>query len=369
MPNDFSASLLQSIKYKLSDVFEGGRTYLDEMKPPATAEVLMQEQTSRVNLLYENNKCIGATVYYLTPDSTTLPSVGTTAPTPNCVLADGDTLSSNKKDMVKNIYIEQSIMVDDDLCDNEYEFEEVVVRNLQSGMSKICESLNNYMIGQLTANAMTPTFIPANATLNGSIVEFPAADFVGPDAPDLLAAFNQMAVVNDISTNYFLLNGNNFYQSFYNSQFKQLNDNQRSGFAQFMNGERMFWDVRSLDQVVGAPTTFLVDPNMYATYFQTYYSPEFTDTGDTNGTVTFSIPLTYVINAADGQETRVLQYANAGTLNPVTVDVEYQKPCLDGKGNDGNMAHRHKWKMLLRGMFDIAPSTDGSSGIIEIQQS
>ena len=369
MPNDFSASVLENIKLILSEVFEGGRTYLDEMRPPATAETLLREQTARVNLLYEQNKCIGANVYFLTPDSTTLPPVQTTAPTPNCTLADGDTLSSNVKTMIKNIYIEQSLMVDDNLCDNEFEFADIVARNLRSSLSKICESLNNYLIQQLVANAMTPTFIPSNATLNGSIVEFPAADFVGIDAPDILAAFNQIATNNFISSNYFLLNGNNFYQSFYNSQFKQLNDNQRSGYAQFINGQRMYWDPRSLDQVVGAPTTFIVDPNMYATYFQSDYPDTMRDTYDTNNTAVFSIPLSYVINAADSQEVRTLQFANNRALADVKVDIEYQKPCLEGTGDDGLMAHRHKWRILLRGMFDIAPSTDGSSGIIEIQQS
>ena len=49
------------------------------------------------------------------------------------------------------------------------------------------------------------------------------------------------------------------------------------------------------------------------------------------------------------------------------VDIMYQKKCDTVNTNDGRYAAKHTWSLLVSGMFDIAPSSDGASGIIEIQ--
>lgn len=367
MAQDFSKSVLEIIKAKYSEVFVGnGRINLH--KPPVTAQTVFGLQTANVTPLYEANKCIGARVYYMEPENTTLPTVSTTAPAADCDLGPCDGLKSDYEEYVQNIYIEDCFSVDEQpLCDNEFEFAEIVAFGLQDKLSKMAEALNKHIIEQLEVYAMTPTELPDGATLNGNIVNFPADDFKGVQGADLLADYRQLAELNDISSNYFIMNGNLFYNAVYLANYKQLNDNERSFYAQFTDGMNMYWDTRMLDQVIGTPTSFIIDPNMYASYFISKYPETLTPTMDEYNTQLFSVPLTYLVNANGQQEVRTLTFNNNGTQEPVMVDIMYQKKCDTGNTNDGRYAAKHTWKLLVSGMFDIAPSSDGASGIIEIQ--
>ena len=231
----------------------------------------------------------------------------------------------------------------------------------------MAEALNKYIIEQLEANAMTPSEIPDGATLNGNIVNFPAEDFKGAKGADLLADYRLLAELNDISSNYFIMNGNLFYNAVYLAEYKQLNDNERSFYAMFTDGVDLYWDTRMLDQVIGTPTSFIIDPNMYAAYFKSEYPDTLTPTMDEYNTQLFRVPLTYLVNTNGRNEVRTLTFNNGGVQEPIMVDIMYQKKCDTVNTNNGRYAAKHTWKLLISGMFDFAPASDGGTGIIEIQ--
>ncbi len=363
MAQDFSNSILDTIKVKYSEVFQPGRINIH--KPPVTAQTLLALQTANVQPLYENGKCIGARLYYMEPENENLPVVGNTKFTNDCDLGPCDGMQSSFVDYDENWWLTDCFSVDDDLCNNEFEFAEIVAYGLQDKLSKMAEALNKYIIEQLEANAMTPTELPDGATLDGNIVNFPADEFLNPD---LLAKYRQLANLNDISSNYFIMNGNLFYNGIYNAQFRQ--DTQccdSSQFAQYQADNRLYWDTRMLDQVIGTPTSFIIDPNMYAFYCKHYYPETVMNMGDQNNTQVFSIPLTYLVNTNGQNEVRTLTYNYNGTQTPVMVDVAYQKKCKDGDTNSGRFQAVHTWELKISGMFDFAPASDGATGIIEIQ--
>ena len=367
MAQDFSKSVLEIIKAKYDEIFVGGGL-INIHKPPVTAQTVFGLQTANVQGLYENGKCIGARVYYIEPENTNLPTVSSSAPAADCDLGPCDGLKSDFQDYVENIYLEDCFSVDEQpLCDNEFEFAEIVAEGLQDKLSKMAEALNKYIIEQLEANAMTPSEIPDGATLNGNIVNFPAEDFKGAKGADLLADYRLLAELNDISSNYFIMNGNLFYNAVYLAEYKQLNDNERSFYAMFTDGVDLYWDTRMLDQVIGTPTSFIIDPNMYAAYFKSEYPDTLTPTMDEYNTQLFRVPLTYLVNTNGRNEVRTLTFNNGGVQEPIMADIMYQKKCDTVNTNNGRYAAKHTWKLLISGMFDFAPASDGGTGIIEIQ--
>ena len=364
MPNDFSATLLVPIQKKLEMVFLGGRTAQERAFTPETAAKLMQNQTATVTQLFRGDECVGHEVAYLYSDNAVAPTVSATPIAPACIIAAGDTLSSAKKVFNPNLYIRQALTINDKDCDNVLKFVDKAAFGFASKMAQIADELNVEIINRLVANAMTPTFV-GNGTLNANIIEYAASEF----DPDLLADWDSIAINNLLPQNYLVLHGNNFRNQYYNAAFQQLNDNQRSFLPQLFMGGRASWDMLRLDQTVGAPTSFLVDPNMYAFFSRSVYTDTMVNLGDQYNTQVFRMPLQYTVNnGMNPPELKTMMYANgAGDMVPVYLDVRYQKIC-NTAGDGGRVSMTHNWEFSLEADFDIAPSSDATSGIIQIEK-
>lgn len=358
MPNDFSPSTLKLVQRKLEEVFQSSRTVLERAPEPKTAQRLFNEQTAFVNNLYSNEICIGHEVNYMIADTTSLPTVATSAPAVVCDIPAGDTLSSANKVYNPNIYITKIIEVNDKDCENVFKFAEKAAFNLAGAMHLIARALNDYIIAQLVANAQVSASAGRFGTIAGTTVEFNTADFGNPD---LLADWREIAILNDIAADYLLLDGTNFYQTWYNAQFNAANDDQRDQVLKFNDGTGISFDVRNLNAV--APNaTFLVDPHMTAFYARSTYPTEMREVGDKDNTKQFSIPLMYQADqmTPSARRAQTMTFANGGQMMDTMLDVDYQLICDSAFSDGGRRSFTHRWELKLEAMFDLAPATAGT---------
>lgn len=360
----FTDSVLKDVQVKMNEVFLGdARTALQNKTQPKTAQRLLESQTASVNPLFSSTTCTGYEMLYLVQDKKNVPTAATTPPIQACEIPAGATILSVKKDYDPNIYITRTIELDDEFCNNAYNLDEVLARHLVDNMHLIARSLNNKLVGDLTAFAQTPTNAGEKGTIVGNTITFNAADF----NPDLLADWRQIAMLEDLNESYLILNGSNFYNAYYNAGFEASNDDGRDGILKFNAGERMSWDLKTFTELSKQASSFLVDPNMYAFYARSVYGADVMSKDDAQNTKLFSLPLQYVTYDANGNPVvRTMQFNNGGTMQDIRLDVRYQMVCKAGTGiNGGRPQWTHKWELFLEGMFDIAPATSGS-GILEM---
>lgn len=358
---------LSLIQVKLLQAFSGtGRTQTETAPQPVTAARLLEMQTANVSLIMSNDRCVGYQVAYLSGSSVTLPTVSATTVDDTCTIADGTTVDTALESYTPNINIVKTFNINDKDCDTVIKFAERAAEALKLNMHLIAHALNRYLIGRLNANKMTPTFAGENGTIVGDTIEFAAADYT----PDLLADWLNIATHHAIPNNHMLLSGQPFLNAYYNAGFHSANDNQRSDILQFSAGNRLSFDTWDMDDVIGAPTTFCVDPNIYAFYSRNVYDTVAREVGDAAGTVEFALPLQYqVIDANGNQVPKTFMYNDGGVMKPIMVDVRYQKNCTVATTNNGRSTLKHVWSLRVEGMFDIAPiANSAGSGILLFAQ-
>lgn len=359
--NDFSPSVLNEIQLKLEEVFASSRTVLERAPEPKTAKRLLAEQTASVQNLYSGTTCIGHEVNYMIADTTTLPTVSTSAPAVVCDIPAGDTLSSANKTYNPNLYITKTIEVNDKDCDNVFKFAEKVAFNLAGAMHLISRALNDYLIAQLVANAQVSASAGRFGTIAGTTVTFNTADFT----PDLLADWREIAILNDIASDYLLLDGTNFSQIYYNAGFNAANDDQRDEILKLNDGTGISFDIRNLN-AVAPQSTFLVDPHMYAFFNRSVYPDTVREVGDKDNTKQFRIPLMYQANqqTPSMRMAETFMYNQGGVMTPIYLDVDHQIVCDSTRSDGGRRSFTHRWELKLEGMFDLAPATAGT-GILQ----
>lgn len=370
MPNDFTPTELKEIQLKWDTVFNGNRINIPLKADPVTAAVVLEKQTAEVNEILVKGRCKGFEVGFLESDSTAIPAAVTSAPAVNCTLPTGDTLSSNFKEYDKNLFLQSTFSVPDADCDNTMKFVDRASTGLMHAMQKIALGLNNTVLARLVANAQTPAYAGDKGTIAGNTITFPASEFATGDAgADLMGYWNEIAIKEYLSSDYYVINGTNFQALNFNAQFRAANDDQRNQALAFGYGNKMYWDLHNLDTVVGSPSSFVVDPNMVFAGFTSSYDMEMTDIKTTNTfTRVFSMPLRYVSMAQNGvnQTIRTMQYSNGGVLQDVMVDVEYQLTC-DTNSLDAVRSSIHTWRLTLKGLFDTAvASTGAGTGILQM---
>ncbi len=364
MPFDFTASELVVVQEKLQEVFQDGHTTQERSKPPLTALRLLQGQTAKVEKLFSGTTCIGHEVNYMFVDSVVVPTVTTTPDAAACQIPVGKGSSSAKKSFAPNLYLKSVIEVRDKDCDNLFKFLERFTHLLASEMALFSQAINEYLIAQLAVLAETPTYV-GDGTLAGAIIEYPAASFT----PDLLADWDLVANNNLLASDYMILHGTNFRNQLFNANFKQLNDNERSLLPQLTHDGKASWDIKQLDQIIGAPTSFLVDKHVLAFFNRSTYMDQMEELKDENSTTTFRLPLMYFSgNPSPERSQNVMQYANDGMMETVWVDIRYQRICNSTETDGGRTSLTHRWELICENGFDIAPSTNARTGIIQIEK-
>lgn len=375
MPADFSASVIPILRSKLDTIFKTKATVNPELtNNPVTAAMVLQKQTAAIDELKAGagDLCTGVRVWYNEADVTSLPTTSATPLASSCDLTTGDTMSTAYQDYDFNIFQKPSISINDKDCDNFSKFMDRTAFLLAHKMSLMVQSFNQTVINTLEANKSTATAtnLPDDVTVNGALnYEIAGAAFwKGEGAADTLAILDQLARVKGLPNNYYIISGKALRVPYDIARDHAANDNERSYSLTFQRRD-IAWDEDNLDVILAAECVYLIDPNALVSYFYAEYSSEGTPTGDKNNTVTFKLPLQYYDMYQDGgSELSTLQYANNGVLQPVEIDVRYQKSCDTTNTKYGKPSLTHVWELDMVGLFDVVPATGDNTGIIRVDK-
>lgn len=359
---DFSASVRYKAQAFLEEMFGDMTPAMNEFRTPAkTAELLFGRQTAKATPIMKGTVCIGQDIVWLKSGVNSVAYSGTTASgaSLSCDLDAGQELESDAKTYQDNLFVIAKVDVDDDKCNNMVDFSRESALAWRKAMNDIRTSLNTNLISFIDANIQQNLFTDvANVDAgsgawaedaDGATILIPQADLNNPDTLAYVDVLGQ----NNLLDEFFILSGwQNFYTSNYNADFKKLNDNERALIEQYRAHDVNF-DVRALDQTLGAASSFLINPASYAIWNTAWSQID-------------PIQIDY-----DKWEFRledpILRIRDNGTLRPVFYEVVYQKLC---KNRDSKSRHRftHRYEIKFVGGRDIAPEgVQGETGIVKLQ--
>ena len=179
---------------------------------------------------------------------------------------------------------------------------------------------------------------------------------------------DQLARIKGLPNNYYIISGKALRVPADIAKDHAANDNERSYTLTFQRRE-IAWDEDNLDVIIGAEVIYLIDPNALVSYFYAQYPDQGEQVGDKNNTVNFKLPLQYYDMYQDGNSAlSTLQFANNGVLQPVEIDVRYQKTCNATDTKYGKPSLDHVWELDLVGLFDLVPSVGDNTGIIRVDK-
>lgn len=375
MANDFTASVIPILRAKLDTVFQSKATVNPELtNSPVTAVTVLQKQTANIMELQAGagDLCTGVKVYYSVADVTSLPTVSATPIAGECDLITGDGMSTAAQDYDFNIFEKPSIKLNDKDCDNFSKFMDRTAFLLAHKMSLMVQAFNTTVINTLEANKSVATAVnlPDDVTVNAGLnYEIAGAAFwKGEGAADTLAILDQLARIKGLPNNYYIISGKALRVPADIAKDHAANDNERSYTLTFQRRD-IAWDEDNLDVIIGAEVIYLIDPNALVSYFYAQYPDQGEQVGDKNNTVNFKLPLQYYDMYQDGNSAlSTLQFANNGVLQPVEIDVRYQKTCNATDTKYGKPSLDHVWELDMVGLFDLVPSVGDNTGIIRVDK-
>jgi hypothetical protein len=374
MANDFTASVIPILRAKLDTIFKSKATVNPELtNVPVAATAVLEKQTANILPLYEGagSLCTGVKVIYNVADDTSAATVSATPIASDCQLTTGDTMSTAAQDFDFNVFIKEKIQLNDKDCDNFSKFVDRTAFLLGHKMSMMVQGFNSTVINSLEANKSVASAanLPDDVTIVGANYTITGAQFwSGEGAADTLAIFDQLARVKGLPNNYYIISGKSLRVPYDIARDHAANDNERSYSLTFQRRE-IFWDEDALDVLVGAEVVYLIDPNALVSYFMADYSAEGEMIGDTNNTTNFKLPLTFFDQYQDASgNMKALQFANDGVLQPVEIDVRYQKNCDTTATKYGKPSLTHVWELDMVGLFDLVPSVGDNTGIIRVDK-
>ena len=265
---DFSPSTSLKIQGLFDQVIaEGNQANAEFNRPVATAIAVTENQRSEIRELLQADKCVGYEVYWQKGTTDTPAYSGAiSGDTLDCTPSGAELESSAVEFKVDN-HIRTDINVSTDDCGNE------VTANMRR-MKAILKAMNNNRVG---FNTVAINFLEAQMQVNQdagvaainrgngawavnvdtTTIEVPTADTKDEKA---LAFVNSVLLNNDIDSYYMVHGRTNWYELFYNAQYTQLNDNERSIAATFA-ARQHYYDERYLDSTLTGSNSFAVNPN------------------------------------------------------------------------------------------------------------
>jgi len=375
MANDFTPSVIPILRTKLDTIFASKATVNPELTIlPVTAASILMKQTATISPLLAGagELCTGVKVWYNIADVTSLPTVSAVPIAGECDLVAGDGMSTAAQDYDFNIFEKPSIKLNDKDCDNFSKFTDRAAFLLAHKMSLMVQAFNTTVINSLEANKSVATAanLPDDVTIGGGgeYTITGAAFWSGEGAADTLSILDQLARVKGLPNNYYIVSGKALRVPYSIAQDHAANDNERSYALTFQRRD-IFWDEDSLDTVIGADVIYLIDPNAIVSYFYSQYPAGGEQVGDKNGTVAFSLPLSYYNQYQEGMSSMsTLQFANNGVLEDVMIDVRYQKTCNSVTSKYGKPTLDHVWELDMVGLFDLVPAVGDNTGIIRVDK-
>lgn len=366
---DFSASVKFNIQAILGERFADGPSKWEFTRQVETAKTMLARQINSVDPVLVGGRCIGFNVYWVKSgdDDLYYNGDGTTPTlTLNCDLPAAKEMESAAQTYTDNVRMISVVQVDDDKCNNLFDLERLSALELEKAMYRIRKAFNvrwvNFLNSSKQANLDTEVTSLDNGNgawaVNADLatIEVPTADTADPDA---FALLDSVVKNNNFPGSYFLMSGRfNWYNSAYNSQYKALNDDQRSDLASY-NDHDIHFDIRDLDATLTGKNTFAVDPSAYVFWNRVYSEATPNKVESDNGPIwEFTI---------EDPELMTLQPTEGGgsSMQPLKYEVAYQKVC-DGRDTNTKHKHLHKYEVKLLGGLALAPAgVNSETGIMK----
>lgn len=378
---DVTPSILPIILAEMESIFNTKATVNPELtNNPVAFPAILEKQNVNIDPLFvgAGERCTGVRVIYQIADVTTLPTSSATPIAGECDLTTGDRMSTKAVEYDLNTFIKPSIQVNDEDCDNLVKFAQRVAFLLAQKMHLITRTLNEDAITLLETNKSVadPALGVDDVTVVGGEYTITGAQFwKGEGAADTLAIFDQMARKIGLPNNYYIISGTALRVPYDLAQDKRVNDNERS-FALTFQRRDIYWDEDNLDVIAGAECVYLVDPNAIVFYSIAEYPQADANLtgdqykwGDKNNTLRFSLPLQYYNMYQDGDLSLLpVMYANNGQMEPVFIDVRYQKTCNSTDNKYGKPSLDHVWELDFSGLLDVIPKEGDNSGIVRVNK-
>lgn len=360
MAQNVSASTLLDIQAKIASMYEGNTpSKFPYNDPVMSAKALFQNNRARIRqeLIGSNDdpKDVIVRIHWLQRGSTTPTIDSATEPSLSCDLVSGQGPTSTRKNYSHNLWVGDTVEVNDDLYDNLYDFTELSAERLTKAMLTIRKTINTKSINFLDNNKTgvnNDSSLPSGVTFGSSTYTVDTS-LIDLQSPRGFTDLNAIAQNNDLS-DYFYLNGRyNFYNAFVDSDYRRQNDNERE-FVRF-DDEELFFDIRSLDSTLGGKNTFAVERGSYALW--NFSSRPSTPVMIKDNTWEYTI------------EDPVMMIWENGRLRPLRYHVYYQKICNGANSYVGRRTFTHVWEVLfIGGIKEAPPSEDNHTGILKFKQ-
>lgn len=372
---DFNNNILNPVQAMLMDTFRA-KNYTPVFKEvPSTVVGLAMRQTATLSpIIAANNdrNCAGYEGHFMNIDSRTLPTFSDTAVTAACTITGGDGMTGNHVDFAPDIFAVTPYQYDSHLCNTVFNEQEVVRELVIAAMHKHMMAFNAESITRINTNKQTATYASDIGTISGGDVYISdlsrwSAKNIGSD---LMPYLDDIAHGNNLPQNYLILGGSQLAVAAGTAQYIGLNDNERSELAAFQAyGDRLIIDQQGMANASLRDSIFLIDPNVYGIYVHNQYDTNRVNTGDTNNTQVFSLPLTYVANGKDGGNMQVEQFSwsNGGQMTPARVDFRAQINCNENGGRQGRPSFLNNLQAIFEAAMLFAPANGtGQTGIIKV---
>jgi len=368
--NVTQAALLD-VQARFTEIFGMGQSTpsrYERVSHVQTAVGMLANHTANVSPIVDTlGNCLGFRAYHLHGADSTLDYDGDGSDLSlSCDIVSGDGLQATETIYDFNLRKVKTRTVNDALCGNLFrdgvsqnladEAATLVAENLFYGMQAIHNSLNLDFINFLDTNRTgvnNDTNLPTGIAYSGTTYLI-TENTLSTQNPDTLTDVETIALNNDL-TNWFMVAGRkHFYNAFINSQYKVLNDDQRSEAR--WGQTPLFFDVKSLDSTLSGANSFVIDPGSYI--FYDHVDSALTElpyqVEDNHWEFIINDPI-LVMNTPSG-------------VRPLRYTVRYQKVC--NTVNTGRMRSEflHNFQIILNaGLHTAPPATDGHTGILKFK--
>ncbi len=178
------------------------------------------------------------------------------------------------------------------------------------------EEMTKSMIAKIDGFVGENEYLGAPGQVVGTDTFIPPAHW----GPEIMAYFAQASIIN-MSSDTYILDGDNLFRQTWLADFKALNQNEKDGKA-MLETIRTYHDLFNMAAIVGAQKLFLIDKSAVTHQTKNRYS-----TAPRN-----------ILNGAD----RIRFAVPSDNLPGVVYDVVYTTECLP------NEDIRHNWKFIAR---------------------
>lgn len=334
MAQDLTCSVLAVVQLKADLIWKSNDKFAQSLIPRVeVAKRAISKQTADTSQ-FDGSNCKKVKVWW--PDM----CAGAVEDNDDSCEFTGDEISTECKDYeFTKTDQKRSFTIDDNLCGNEAQFEDLIAKGLLRIATDHDNAIETYVINGLDGMAGTNQY---DSDSRGDVVG--TTTYVAPEywGPGLMSYFAKVAAVNNIP-NSCMFSGENMYDVTYNAQANQQNSDQKDQIAK-LNAFDWSFDLFNMDTLLGAKKTLMVSPDAYV--FDSYHK--------------FKTPTEFT----NGADVKRFNFPSPN-LPGVIYDVIYRTVCKNG-GDDTI----HHFKMVARYELFGAPISScntGQTGIIAFE--